>query len=535
MFDQENNEQNEQEKFEEARRQDNVDEQDSDYFSFDRVRERALGSEYGTKLSKDDKMDDTGNYKFETGDALNLEEIYRKREKLYTYSYFKDVINSIEADETSPHLEDLEKAGVMTNIRRRVRNGVFLGFDFKKDNSKTYVRLLNRRKDPQNKITDGFEYSKDKNNEDVINLFKMRLREARRMYETRPSGMIEAEICSELSDDDTESIGSTGTVQRNGDDDDQGIGGIVRYDSGEERVSFDRQEENRELGEVIEQEVEKTKFELIEEVELDMQGNRDHITAVFSKLHRDNDIEPFDGTDYLENIENVMKPISEMQFSKNPEFFRNNNLSADDVYDQQMKFIEDNIKDIDKRITAEEAKGDGANKVLIKAYKELRDYLDLKIDSLNVFFERPVKAEYFKRRIRRLVKKNARLTFERGKRWIKAKFPEFLAGIVVSVGSIVFSVYELAEAMGKGIVEQGQKALKNLGKKIIELAAKQEGVIGTVLHAVGSFLEHGADGLDVLRDHFIAVSIIIILLITGSYYTFRHLRLRVKKKEHKAH
>ena len=159
---------------------------------------------------------------------------------------------------------------------------------------------------------------------------------------------------------------------------------------------------------------------------------------------------------------------------------------------------------------------------MIKAYKELRDYLDLKMDTLNVYFERPVKAEYFKTQVRRLVRKNARLAFERGKKWIKAKFPEFLAGVVVSVGSIVFSVYELAEAMGRGIVEKGQQDLKNLGKKIKELAANQGGAIGAVLHAVGSLLEHGADGLNVLRDHFIAVSIIIILLITGSYYTFRH-------------
>ena len=105
--------------------------------------------------------------------------------------------------------------------------------------------------------------------------------------------------------------------------------------------------------------------------------------------------------------------------------------------------------------------------------------------------------------------------------------------MVVSVGSIVFSVYELAEAMAKMIVEKGQRAIKDLGKKLNEIAANQGGVLGTVLHAVGSILEHGADSLDVLRDHFIAVSIIIILLITGSYYTFRHPKVRVKRKEHK--
>ena len=252
---------------------------------------------------------------------------------------------------------------------------------------------------------------------------------------------------------------------------------------------------------------------------------------------RDNDIEDYNGTNYLDHIEELMNPISEMQFYKNQEFFTNTDMTADQLYDQQMKYIEDNVKDIDKRIAKEEAKGDAANKQLIKAYKELRDYLNLKMDTLNVYFERPVKAEYFKRQVKRLVKKNARLAFERGKKWIKSKFPEFLAGITVSIGTIVFSIYELAENMGRGIVEQGQKALKNLGKKIKELAAKQGGAIGTMLHVVGSLLEHGAEGLDVLRDHFIAVSIIIILLITGSYYTFRQRKpeatrpkVRVKRK-----
>ena len=101
----------------------------------------------------------------------------------------------------------------------------------------------------------------------------------------------------------------------------------------------------------------------------------------------------------------------------------------------------------------------------------------------------------------------------------------------MGIGTIVFSIYELAENMGKGIVEKGQKAIKDLGKKLKEIAANQGGVLGTVLHAVGSLLEHGADGLNVLRDHFIAVSIIIILLITGSYYTFRHPKVSVKRKD----
>ena len=41
------------------------------------------------------------------------------------------------------------------------------------------------------------------------------------------------------------------------------------------------------------------------------------------------------------------------------------------------------------------------------------------------FFDRPLKAEYFKNKIRKLVKKNTRLAFECGKKWIKKSFLNF--------------------------------------------------------------------------------------------------------------
>ena len=143
---------------------------------------------------------------------------------------------------------------------------------------------------------------------------------------------------------------------------------------------------------MIDEETQKAKFELIEEVENDMQGNRDNILATFGKLARDNNIEAFKGTDYLNNVENLIDPISNMAWFKNEELLRDDD-AMDKVYDEQMKYIGDNIKDIEKRIAEEEAKGDAKNKDLIKAYKNLRDYLDLKIDSLDLYFDRPVKAE----------------------------------------------------------------------------------------------------------------------------------------------
>ena len=552
----------EQQKLDEARGGQDVSfEDDSDYFSERRSQERLLESEYGSEISKNDRMDDKGNYVFDmndTGGEINLNKIQERRQKLYNLQNIKDIITGMYPDEVFPHLKDLESSGFMRQVipRRGVGN-VLLGLDFLKDGAKgpVSVSIIVRQKEG-GKYTDGFEFSRDKNSASSIKLFKDRLEEARKKCRERPSGFFEDEVRSEISgtSDFTSASESEDTVLRNPDqdldDEDQGaLGDRVRFNRGSEEVSIERQQDNRDLASVIDEEVEKTKFELIEEVEDDLQGVRDKLMARFTKLHRDNEIAPFGEEDYLEHIEDLLNPISNMRFFKNQEFFTDTDMTADQLYDQQMKYLEDNIKDIDKRVAKEKAKGERANEELLKAYKGLNDCIDLKMDTLNLYFERPVEGEYFRRQVRRLVRRNGRLAFERGKRWIKAKFPEFLAGITVSIGTIVFSIYELAENMGRGIVEQGQKALKNLGKKIKELAEKQGGAVGAVLHVVGSLLEHGAEGLNVLRDHFIAVSIIIILLITGSYYFFKGVstrqrgvstrqrgpKVRVRREEHKGH
>ena len=197
------NVQDEQQKLDEATGgQDESFEEDSDYFSFDRVRERALGSEYGEDLSRGDTIDADGTYKFDTGDnEMNLEEVFRRKEKVYTYSYLRDVINGMEPDEVFPHLDDLEKSKLMGNIQRRFGNGgVFLGFDFVKDGTKTPIRIIIRKIDPITKrLTNGFEYSRASKSETAIKIFKDRLNDARRKYKERPSGVIEDEVRSALS------------------------------------------------------------------------------------------------------------------------------------------------------------------------------------------------------------------------------------------------------------------------------------------------------------------------------------------------
>ena len=348
MFDQDYHEQDEQQKLDKAQGgQDESFEEDSDYFSFDRVRDRALRSEYGDDLSRDDTMDDTGNYKFNTGDELNLQEIFTKREKIYTYHYLRGVIHGMEPNEVFPNLEDLEEAKLMGNIRRRIgAGGVFLGIDFVKDGTTTNLRIINRKRDPTTKrLTGGFEFNDAEKSGAARKIFKDRLEKAREKYRKRSRGVIEEEVRSVLSMDSDASEWSTATegsrgsegTRRNPDQDDdddnqsqgtvinnedQGaFGDVVRYNRDRDEVSIEQQQENRGFAEVIEEEVEQTKFEVIEEVENDMQGNRDNILARFAKLVRDIIIEPYGETDYLKHVEEVMKPISEMQFYQNPEFF----------------------------------------------------------------------------------------------------------------------------------------------------------------------------------------------------------------------
>ena len=110
---------------------------------------------------------------------------------------------------------------------------------------------------------------------------------------------------------------------------------------------------------------------------------------------------------------------------------------------------------------------------------------------------------------------------------------------MISIGGIVFSIYELAKSMGEGIIKQGQQAIKSFGRELKEIASKQGEPFKSILHGLGSLLEFGADGLDVLRDHFIAVSVIILFVILATYWGFsgsshkkgRKGRIKVRKEE----
>ena len=88
-----------------------------------------------------------------------------------------------------------------------------------------------------------------------------------------------------------------------------------------------------------------------------------------------------------------------------------------------------------------------------KAYKDLLSYLDQREETLNLFFDKPLSAT-FKTKFKAFVKRQAKVISSRTINWVKSNLPEFLARLVVSAGSMIFGIYELAMNMGKEIMDE---------------------------------------------------------------------------------
>ena len=130
-------------------------------------------------------------------------------------------------------------------------------------------------------------------------------------YEETGSGRIEDEIRSE-------------------------IGSTAIFNKGSEEVSFRRRQEEDQM---IDEETKRTKMEVIKEVQDDVELIRRRMVDSFEENFSQSQVPDFEGTDYLQNVENLSQPISEMNWYQEREV-------PEDVYDRQMKIIEDNIKDI---------------------------------------------------------------------------------------------------------------------------------------------------------------------------------------------
>ena len=114
------------------------------------------------------------------------------------------------------------------------------------------------------------------------------------------------------------------------------------------------------------------------------------------------------------------------------------------------------------------------------------------------------------------MKKQAKAIFSKTLNWVKSNLPEFLAGLVVSAGSKIFGIYELAMNMGKGIMEKSKKALKDLEKEIRKYAEKQSAPITAIMNMLGSLV---GDGDGFIVSHILAISLTVvgIIVLYGGY------------------
>ena len=87
-------------------------------------------------------------------------------------------------------------------------------------------------------------------------------------------------------------------------------------------------------------------------------------------------------------------------------------------------------------------------------YKDLLAYLDLKEDTLDIYFDKKL-GDNSKAKFKGFVKKQAKAILSRTLNWVKSNLPEFLAGLVVSAGNMIFGIYELAMNMGNGKEQKG--------------------------------------------------------------------------------
>ena len=190
-----------------------------------------------------------------------------------------------------------------------------------------------------------------------------------------------------------------------------------------------------------------------------------------------------------------------------------------DIYDREIGIIRDERSDIEDRIKESRSLREQ------KAYKDLLTYLERIEDTLDIYFDKELK-DNLKPKFKAFVKKQAKAIFSRTLNSIKSNLPEFLAGLVVSAGSMIFGIYELAMNMGKGIMEKSKAALKDLEKKIKEYADKQSEPIRAIMNMVGSLLGAGGDSLGFIMTHILAISLAIVAIIISYKYYYRSVSTR---------
>ena len=170
------------------------------------------------------------------------------------------------------------------------------------------------------------------------------------------------------------------------------------------------------------------------------------------------------GIPYIDYVKRIIRPISDEAWFEKYDV-------PNEIYDNETENIKHEMKEIDKRIK------DADNKEEITEYENLKEALGIKQDTLDALFSKKLSSR-FRAALREMVGRNAKLAFERFKRWVKSKLPKFLASMVISIAGIVFSIYELAFFC---ILDTGGEGLEFVGSHFLTISILILAIILTYL------------------------------------------------------
>ena len=428
-----------------------------------------MQSEYGNnEFSNSAQITETGDY------DLNLErndpdrKNFRKRAN---YIMLSRLLRQLEGPNfVIPSFDVMERYGTIMNIKPRFspKTGRFLGISYRTGPYKLFKRIIVYGKGGILRYTD------EQSLQPLLRDFRKELADSSEIYKEISSGVIDSEM---------------------------------KWDGYLDALNIDRG--TPEGWVEAKKEKEKVRREIMGEYLTQLEAGIDELFPKLLKEFETLKVSDRNGVPYTNYIEN-MRPISHMAW------YGEENV-PDDVYDRELEIMEKEVEDINARMN------DSLSVREQKAYKDLLSYLDQREETLNLFFDKPLKAN-FKSKLRAFVKRQAKAIFSRTIGWIKSNLPEFLAGMVVSAGSMIFGIYELAVNMGKGIMEKSKKALKELEKKIKEYADKQSAPIRAVMNALGSIVGHGGG---FIMDHLLKI-ILAVVGILSFYAGYRYTRPRVR-------
>ena len=430
-----------------------------------------MQSEYGNKFSNSAEITETGDYDLNLDDKDPDRENLRKRAN---YIMLSHLLRQLEGPNfIVPSFDVMESYGAIRDMKPRFshKTGRFLGIDYRTNTFKPFKRIIVYGKGGI------LRYTEDVKLKPLIDDFRNEIVRSSKIYQEMLNGIIDKEM---KWDGYLDALNiDRGTPE-----------GWVKAKNEKDRV-------RREI-----------KDEYFTQIEAG-------IDELFPKLLKEFDtfkVPDRNGAPYVNYIENIMRPISHLDWYKDEEV-------PDDVYDKQIGIMEEERADIENRIRDLQSVREQ------KAYKDLLSYLDLREETLNIFFDKPLK-DNFKAKFKAFVRRQAKAIFSRTMGWIKSNLPEFLAGMVVSAGSMIFGIYELAVNMGKGIMEKSKKALKELEKKIKEYADKQSAPIRAIMNMLGSLVGHGGS---FIMDHLLNI-ILAVVFVLSFYAGYRYTRPRVSVK-----